>query len=122
MKRADTFISVYPLFRVKKGMMSSVKQLTDEIINRGHHETGTLLFTAAYNDSHLFLRESYINFDAFHAHLETVKDLLDEFFSMLELENLVIVANDDDTLKMKSEMKTLGMDATFCVIDNGFSI
>ena len=34
----------------------------------------------------------------------------------------VIVANEDNTVKMKAEMKALGMEATFCVIDNGFSI
>ncbi len=122
MKRADTFISIYPLFRVKEGKMSSIKKLTNEIIKRGHHEAGTLLFTAAFSETHLFLRESYIDLDAFHVHLDTVKDVLHDFFSMLEVENLVIVANEDNTVKMKAEMKALGMEATFCVIDNGFSI
>jgi hypothetical protein len=70
----------------------------------------------------LFLRESYVDHKAFHVHLDTVKDILDEFFSLLELESLVVVASADDIEKMKFEMKTLGMQATYCVINNGFSI
>jgi quinol monooxygenase YgiN len=122
MKRTDSFISIYPLFRVKDGQMASIKKITDEIISRGHGEEGTLLFTAAFSDTHLFLRESYVDHKAFHVHLDTVKDILDEFFSLLELESLVVVASADDIEKMKFEMKTLGMQATYCVINNGFSI
>ena len=122
MKRIDSFISIYPLFRVKDGQMAAIKKITDEIISRGHEETGTLLFTAAFSDTQLFLRESYVDLDAFHVHLETVKDILDEFFSLLELESLVIVANEDNIKKMKEEMQSLGMEATYCVINNGFSI
>lgn len=102
--------------------MTAIKKITDEIISRGQEETGTLLFTAAFTDTQLFLRESYVDLDAFHVHLETVKDILDEFFSLLELESLVIVANDDNIKKMKEEMQSLGMEATYCVINNGFSI
>ena len=60
MKRTDSFISIYPLFRVKDGQMAAIKKITDEIISRGHGEEGTLLFTAAFSDTHLFLRESYV--------------------------------------------------------------
>ena len=102
--------------------MNAIKKITDEIISRGHGEEGTLLFTAAFSDTHLFLRESYVDHKAFHVHLDTVKDILDDFFSLLELESLVIVASEDDIQKMKVEMKTLGMQATYCVINNGFSI
>ena len=42
--------------------------------------------------------------------------------SRCDLESLVIVASADDIQKMKLEMKTLGMEATYCVINNGFSI
>lgn len=122
MKRIDSFISIYPLFRVKDGQMTAIKKITDEIISRGHNETGTLLFTAAFSDTQLFLRESYVDLDAFHVHLETVKDILDDFFALLELESLVIVANQDNINKMKEEMQSLGMQATYCVINNGFSI
>lgn len=122
MKRIDSFISIYPLFRVKDGQMTAIKKITDEIISRGHDETGTLLFTAAFSDTQLFLRESYVDLDAFHVHLETVKDILDDFFALLELESLVIVANQDNINKMKEEMQSLGMQATYCVINNGFSI
>ncbi len=122
MKRIDSFISIYPLFRVKDGQMTAIKKITDEIISRGHEETGTLLFTAAFSDTQLFLRESYVDLEAFHVHLETVKDILNEFFSLLELESLVIVANEDNIKKMKEEMQSLGMEATYCVINNGFSI
>ena len=122
MKRIDSFISIYPLFRVKDGQMTAVQKITDEIISRGHDETGTLLFTAAFSDTQLFLRESYVDLEAFHVHLETVKDILNEFFSLLELESLVIVANEDNIKKMKEEMQSLGMEATYCVINNGFSI
>ena len=102
--------------------MAATKKITDEIISRGHGEEGTLLFTAAFSDTHLFLRESYVDHKAFHVHLDTVKDILDEFFSRLDLESLVIVASEDDIQKMKLEMKTLGMEATYCVVNNGFSI
>ena len=122
MKRIDSFISIYPLFKVKDGQMAAVKKITDEIISRGHDETGTLLFTAAFSDTQLFLRESYVDLDAFHVHLDTVKDILDDFFALLELESLVIVANEDNIKKMKEEMESLGMQATYCVINNGFSI
>ena len=122
MKRIDSFISIYPLFRVKDGQMTAIKKITDEIISRGHDETGTLLFTAAFSDTQLFLRESYVDLDAFHVHLDTVKDILDDFFALLELESLVIVANQDNINKMKEEMQSLGMQATYCVINNGFSI
>ena len=94
MKRIDSFISIYPLFRVKDGQMTAIKKITDEIISRGHDETGTLLFTAAFSDTQLFLRESYVDLDAFHVHLETVKDILDDFFALLELESL---GHSDDT-------------------------
>lgn len=122
MKRSDSFISIYPLFRIKEGRVDDVKKVTDEIINRGHNEEGTLLFTAAFSDTHLFLRESYVDIHSFHVHLETVKDILSNFFSMLDLESLVIVGSADDIEGMKGEMKSLGMDATFCVINNGFAI
>ena len=89
---------------------------------RGHDETGTLLFTAAFSETQLFLRESYVDLDDFHVHLDTVKDILDDFFALLELESLVIVANQDNINKMKEEMQSLGMQATYCVINNGFSI
>ena len=122
MKRIDTFISIYPLFRIKDGEMQNVKKITDEIVKRGHDEVGTLLFTAAFSDTHLFLRESYVDLDAFHVHLDTVKDILTDFFSKLDLESLVIVGNAPHIEDMKVEMKNLGMEATFCVINNGFSI
>ena len=122
MKRSDTFISIYPLFRVKDGQMENIKKVTDEIVRRGHDEVGTLLFTAAYSDTHLFLRESYVDLHAFHVHLETVKDVLGDFFSMLDLESLVVVGNEDSIHAMKSEMKNLGMEAVYCVINHGFSI
>ena len=50
---------------------------------------------------------------AFHLHLDNVNDILDEFFSMLELESLVIVWSEDHIKKMMVEMKTLGMQAIY---------
>ena len=113
MKRIDTFISIYPLFRIKDGEIQNVKKITDEIVKRGHDEVGTLLFTAAFSDTHLFLRESYVDLDAFHVHLDTVKDILSDFFSKLDLESLVIVGNAPHIEDMKVEMKNLGMEPLF---------
>ena len=41
---------------------------------------------------------------------------------MLDLESLVVVGNEDSIHAMKSEMKNLGMEAVYCVINQGFSI
>ena len=81
MKRTDFFISIYPLFRVKDGQMAAIKEITDEIISVAMARKAHL-FTAAFSDTHLFLRESYVDHKAFHVHLDTVKDILDEFFSL----------------------------------------
>ena len=71
------------------------------------------MFTAAFSDTHLFLIESYVDHKAFHLHLDNVNDILDVFFSMLELESLVIVWSEDHIKKMMVEMKTLGMQAIY---------
>ena len=76
--------------------MNAFKKITDEIISCGHGQEGTLLFTAAFSDTHLFVRESYVDHKAFRIHIDTVNDNQDELFPKLELESLVIVASEDD--------------------------
>ena len=122
MKRADDFISIYPFFRVKDGEMNSIREITKAIVAKGHEEEGTLIFTAAFTDTHLFLRECYKDIDAFHVHLKSVEDVLEDFFAKLELEHLVIVADEEKTQLMKKEMSSLGMDAHFPVVHDGFAI
>ena len=61
---------------MKDGQINAIKKITDEIISRGHCEEGTLLlFTAAFSDIHLFVRESYVDYKAFHIHIDTVNDI-----------------------------------------------
>ena len=122
MKRADTFICIYPYFKVKDGEMNAIKKITKAIVEKGHNEEGTLVFTAAFTDTHLFLRECYKDIDAFHVHLKSVEDVLQDFFAKLELEHLVIVADEENSQLMKHEMSSLGMDAHFPVIAHGFAI
>ena len=99
-----------------------IKEITKAIVDKGHNEEGTLVFTAAFTDTHLFLRECYKDIDAFHVHLKSVEDVLQDFFAKLELEHLVIVADEENSQLMKEEMSSLGMDAHFPVIAHGFAI
>ena len=77
------------------------------------------MFTAAFTDTHLFLRECYKDIDAFHVHLKSVEDVLKDFFAKLELEHLVIVADEENSQLMKQEMSSLEW-MHFPVIAHGF--
>ena len=102
--------------------MEAIKEITKAIVAKGQNEEGTLIFTAAFTETHLFLRECYKDIDAFHVHLKSVEDVLQDFFAKLELEHLVIVADDENSKLMKEEMSSLGMDAHFPVTAHGFAI
>ena len=67
-------------------------------------------------------KEIIKDIDAFHVNLKSVEDILDDFFAKLELEHLVIVADEEKTQLMKKEMSSLGMDAHFHVVHDGFAI
>lgn len=120
-KPLDNCVSVYPVFSIKTGKEQAIRDLINLIISRAQEEDGTLIFTAAYADSKLFLRESYAGIQGFKAHLDSVSDVLDTFFGMLDLVQLTIVAPKQDEESMKNLVDELGMNASIYIIESGFA-
>ena len=75
----------------------------------------------AYSGNKLFLRESYTNIRGFKAHLESVNDIIGDFFAMLELETLHVIAPAEDAEEMRHLMNTLNMNADLYTLEGGFA-
>ena len=121
MKRADTCVSVYPAFHIKEGKEQEIRKLISVIIDRAQNEPGTEIFSMAYSGNKLFLRESYTNIKGFKAHLESVNDIIGDFFAMLELETLHVIAPAEDAEEMRHLMNTLNMNADLYTLEGGFA-
>lgn len=121
MKRIDSCVSVYPAFRIKEGKEKEIRALLKVIISRAENEPATEIFSMAYTGNKLYLRESYTNLEGFKAHLDSVSDIISEFFSMLELETLHVVAPQSATEEMKSLMSAMNMQADLFVLEGGFA-
>ena len=121
MKSADTCVSVYPTFNVKAGKLEALKDLVNIIISRAQDEPETRIFSMAFSDNQLFLRESYSSIEGFKAHLESVKDIIEDFFAMLDLVHLAVIAPASAAEEMQQLMDNLGMEASLFIVDAGFA-
>lgn len=121
MKRIDNCVSVYPAFRIKPGKEQAIRSLVRVIIERAEHEPGTEIFTMAYAGNKLFLRESYTDIEGFKAHLQSVNDIIGDFFAMLELETLYVIAPAHVADEMKALMRSMNMTADLYAIEGGFA-
>ena len=121
MKRLDSCISVYPAFKIKDGKEEEIRALLRVIIGRAEDEPATEIFSMAYAGNKLFLRESYTNIEGFKAHLDSVSDIISDFFGMLELETLHVIAPEGAAEEMKSLMNSMNMEADLFVIEGGFA-
>lgn len=121
MKRIDNCVSVYPAFKIKAGQETAIRALLRVIISRAENEPGTEIFSMAYTGNKLFLRESYTDIDAFKAHLESVNDIIGDFFGMLELETLHVIAPAHSIDEMKSLMSSMNMQADLFILEGGFA-
>ena len=121
MKRIDSCISVYPAFQIKPGKEAAIREVLQVIIQRAESEPGTEIFSMAYAGTKLFLRESYTNISGFKAHLESVSDIIDDFFSMLELESLHVVAPESAIKEMQELMSSMNMAAELFILEGGFA-
>lgn len=121
MKRIDSCVSVYPAFRIKEGKEKEIRALLKVIISRAENEPATEIFSMAYTGNKLYLRESYTNLEGFKAHLDSVSDIISEFFSMLELETLHVVAPQSAAEEMRSLMSAMNMQADLFVLEGGFA-
>lgn len=121
MKRIDSCVSVYPAFQIKEGQEQAIRALLKVIIGRAENEPATEIFSMAYTGNKLYLRESYTNIEGFKAHLESVSDIISDFFSMLELETLHVVAPESEAEEMKSLMSSMNMQADLFILEGGFA-
>jgi len=121
MKRIDQCVSVYPVFRVKDGKSRDVRNLLQVFIQRSEGEPGTEVFSMAFLGDRLLLRESYSDLAAFKAHLENVRDLIGDLFSMLELESLNIVAPSCAIEELKALLHSAKIAADIYCLEAGFA-
>ena len=121
MKRIDSCVSVYPDFRIKEGQEQAIRALLKVIISRAENEPATEIFSMAYAGNKLYLRESYTNIEGFKAHLDSVSDIIADFFSMLELETLHVVAPESEAEEMKRLMSSMNMQADLFILEGGFA-
>jgi quinol monooxygenase YgiN len=121
MKRLDNCISIYPAFKIKDGKEEELRALVRVIIGRAENEPATEIFSMAYSGNKLFLRESYTDIEGFKAHLDSVSDIIADFFGMLELETLHVVAPESAAEEMKSLMSSMNMQADLFVLEGGFA-
>ena len=121
MKRIDSCVSVYPAFRIKPGKETAIRELLRVIIGRAENEVGTEIFSMAYAGNKLFLRESYTDIEAFKEHLKSVSDIISDFFGMLELESLHIIAPSESVEEMEELMKAMDMQANLFILEGGFA-
>lgn len=121
MKRIDSCVSVYPAFRIKEGQEQAIRALLKVIIGRAENEPATEIFSMAYTGNKLYLRESYTNIEGFKAHLDSVSDIIADFFSMLELETLHVVAPESEAEEMKRLMSSMNMQADLFILEGGFA-
>ncbi|WP_411868755.1 putative quinol monooxygenase [Vulcanococcus limneticus] len=121
MKRLDGCISVYPAFQIKPGREQDIRALLRVIIERAESEPGTEIFSMAYMGDKLFLRESYTDIEGFKAHLQSVDDIIGDFFSMLTLESLYVIAPASAIDEMKALMNSMNMQAGLYALEGGFA-
>jgi quinol monooxygenase YgiN len=121
MKRLDNCISIYPTFKIKDGKEEELRALVRVIIGRAENEPATEIFSMAYSGNKLFLRESYTDIKGFKAHLDSVSDIISDFFGMLELETLHVVAPESAAEEMKGLMSSMNMQADLFVLEGGFA-
>ena len=121
MKRIDQCISVYPTFQIKPGKEAAIREVLRVIIQRAESEAATEIFSMAYAGTKLFLRESYTDIDGFKAHLESVSDIINDFFDMLELETLHVIAPEGAIKEMQELMSSMNMTADLFIIEGGFA-
>jgi len=121
MKRLDNCISIYPAFKIKDGKEEELRALVRVIIGRAENEPATEIFSMAYSGNKLFLRESYTYIEGFKAHLDSVSDIISDFFGMLELETLHVVAPESAAEEMKGLMSSMNMQADLFVLEGGFA-
>ena len=121
MKRLDSCISVYPAFQIKPGKETAIRDLLRVIIERAEGEPATEIFSMSYAGSKLFLRESYTDIKGFKAHLESVSDIINDFFGMLELETLHVIAPEEAVNEMQELMSSMNMKADLFILEGGFA-
>ena len=121
MKRIDQCISVYPAFQIKPGKEAAIREVLRVIIQRAESEAATEIFSMAYAGTKLFLRESYTDIDGFKAHLESVSDIINDFFDMLELETLHVIAPEGAIKEMQELMSSMNMTADLYILEGGFA-
>jgi quinol monooxygenase YgiN len=121
MKRIDQCISVYPAFQIKPGKEAAIREVLRVIIQRAESEPATEIFSMAYAGTKLFLRESYTDIDGFKAHLESVSDIINDFFGMLELETLHVIAPEGAIKEMQELMSSMNMTADLFILEGGFA-
>ena len=121
MKSLDQCVSVYPAFRIKPGKEQQIRNLLQTIIERAEHEPDTKIFSMAYQEDKLFLRESYTNIEGFKAHLSSVSDIIADFFAMLELESLQVIAPASSADAMRQLMSNMNMQAELYILEGGFA-
>lgn len=121
MKRIDQCVSVYPVFRIRDGKRNDVLELLRVFIERSENEPGTEIFSLALMGDRVLLRESYSDLSAFKVHLENVRDLIGDLFSLLELESLNIVAPPVAVEEIQALMHATNTPVDLYVLEAGFA-
>lgn len=121
MKRIDQCVSVYPVFRIMDGKRIDVLELLRVFIERSENEPGTEIFSLALMGDKVLLRESYSDLAAFKVHLENVRDLIGDLFSLLELERLNIVAPPVAVEEIQALMHATNTPADLYMLEAGFA-
>jgi quinol monooxygenase YgiN len=118
MATQDTCCTIVPYFKVKSGKLEEFKGLCDQFVAKTQTEPKCLYYGFSFYDDIAHCREGYDDAEGALAHLENVKDLLDEALKISELDRLEIHGPESELAKLRGPLADLK--PQFYVLEYGF--
>ena len=114
----DTCCTIVPYFKVKSGKLEEFKALCDKFVAKTKEEPKCLYYGFSFNEDVAHCREGYEDAEGALAHLENVKELLDEALKIADIARLEIHGPESELAKMRGPLADLNPE--FYSLEFGF--
>ncbi len=118
MATQDKSVTIHPYFKVPENNLAAFHHLCERFVAATAQESKCLYYGFSFNGNEVFCREGYEDASGLLAHLDNVKALLEESFSLAEVARLEIHGCEEELAKLRGPLAELNV--SYFVLEYGF--
>jgi len=118
MATQDSCCTIVPYFKAHAGKLEAFKALCERFVDKTTSEPNCLYYGWSFDGDQIHCREGYVDAEGVLTHLDNVRDLLTESFTIAEVTRLEIHGPEVELAKLRGPLAQFN--PQFFVLEYGF--